>query len=108
MPPEWICHRCHSFDVGWEEVEGRGTIYSWMRVHHANLPSLQDRVPYLVVVVEIPDADRVKLVGNLLGDPFQDFAIGDAVDVQFEDKADSTLIQWCLGNRQSAGLDDDK
>ena len=21
--PEWICHRCRSFDVGWQETEAR-------------------------------------------------------------------------------------
>ena len=101
MPPEWICHHCHSFDLEWGEVEGRGTIFSWMRVHHANLPSLQDRVPYLVVVVELPHADRIKLVGNLLGEPYQMFGIGDPVYVEYEDKEDSTLIQWRLDNSES-------
>ena len=24
--PEWICHRCHSFDLGWEDVAGHGRI----------------------------------------------------------------------------------
>ena len=32
--PEWICHRCLSFDMGWEEIEPVGRIYSWERSHH--------------------------------------------------------------------------
>jgi len=99
MPPEWICHRCHSFDVSWEEVEGEGVVFSWMRVHHANLPTLKDRLPYIVVVVRIPAADNVKVLGNLLGDGNQEIAIGDRVRVAFEDKADATLIHWRLEER---------
>ena len=30
-PPEVLCHTCHSFDLGWKEVSGRATIYSFTR-----------------------------------------------------------------------------
>ena len=94
MPAEWICHRCHSFDVEWHEVPPTGVVYSWMRVHNASHPAIADHVPYLVVVVELPDADHVKVLGNLLGDAAQDVAIGEAVEAVFEDHEDYTLIQW--------------
>ncbi|XOV87780.1 MAG: Zn-ribbon domain-containing OB-fold protein [Pseudomonadota bacterium] len=94
MPPEWLCHHCHSFDLTWKEVAGEGVIYSWMRVHHTSLPSIRDRVPYLVVVVELPAADKVKLVGNLLGDPHCPVAIGASVEVVFEDHEQATLVHW--------------
>lgn len=94
MPPEWICHRCHHFELEWEEVEGTAVVHSWMRVHNAAHPALADHVPYLVVVVEVTSADNVKLLGNLLGDPDQDVAIGDRVTVAFEDHDDATLVQW--------------
>jgi hypothetical protein len=29
--PEWLCHRCHTFDPQWVEVELRGRIFSWER-----------------------------------------------------------------------------
>ena len=94
MPPEWICHHCHAWDLDWQEVEGTGVVHSWMRVHNASHPALADRVPYLVVVVEVTSADNVKLLGNLLGDPDQAVGIGDVVSVVFEDHDDATLIQW--------------
>lgn len=94
--PEWICHRCHSFDVGWQRVSGRGRIYSWERVWHPVHPALKDACPYLVVLVELPDADNVRMVGNLLGDPLQEVVIGAPVEAVFEDHpdADVTLVQW--------------
>ena len=98
--PEWICWRCHSFDVGWEKIEGRGRIFSWERVWHPVHPALQGHGPYIVVLVEIPDADRIRLIGNLLGDSQQTVTIGAPVEAAFEHHASAdppfTLLQWRL------------
>src|SRR5260370_38599665 len=67
--PEWICHKCHTLDVGWHRVSGRARVYSWERVWHPAHPALKSACPYLVVVVEPADAGKVRMVGNLPGDP---------------------------------------
>ncbi|HLZ68558.1 MAG TPA: OB-fold domain-containing protein [Dehalococcoidia bacterium] len=94
--PEFICYRCRSFDLRWERVSGRGRIFSWERVWHPVHPALREACPYLVVLVELPDADNVRMVGNLLGDPMQQVEIGGAVEAVFEDHPDEdfTLVQW--------------
>ena len=96
--PEWICHRCLSFDLEFEPTEPRGVIYSYERVWHPVHPALKDQGPYVVVLVELPHADNVRLVGNLLGDPRAPVAIGAAVTGVFEHHADAdpafTLLQW--------------
>ena len=98
--PEWNCHRCHSFDLGWKPVEGNGRIYSWERVWHPVHPALQDSCPYLVVLVELPNHENVRMVGNLVGDPMQTVEIGAEVRPYFEDHAGSdeidpfTLVHW--------------
>ena len=92
--PEWICHACHSFDLAFEPVRPSGRIYSWERVWHPVDPSLIDACPYLVVLVELPDAGGVRVVGNLLGDSSQAVTIGAPVDAVFEDHDDYTLVQW--------------
>ena len=94
--PEWVCHHCHSFDIGWAQVSGRGRIYSWERPWHPVHPALVGQGPYLVVLVELPDADNVRMVGNLLGDPMQEVTIGSEVQAVFEDHPDkdATLVQW--------------
>jgi uncharacterized OB-fold protein len=96
--PEWICHRCHAFDPSWAEVEPHGLIHSWARVWHPSHPALKDRVPYLVVLVELPQAGGVRLPGNLLGDARQPVAIGAPVRGVFEAHDDAvppyTLLQW--------------
>ena len=93
--PEWVCHSCHSFSLGWEEASGRGRIFSWERCWHSVHPALADAGPYLVVLVELPDAGNVRMVGNLLGDPLQEVVIGAEVEVEYEDHDDAaTLVQW--------------
>ena len=96
--PEWICHRCRSFDLAFERVEPRGMIYSHERVWHPVHPSLKEAVPYVVVLVELPHADGVRMVGNLVGDPRAELRIGDEVEAVFEDHAEGeasyTLVQW--------------
>jgi uncharacterized OB-fold protein len=96
--PEWICHACHSFDVGWAPVSGRGRVYSWERVWHPVHPALVERGPYVVVLVELPDAGGVRMIGNLLGDARQDVEIGAEVEAVFEDHDEAappfTLVQW--------------
>jgi hypothetical protein len=94
-PAEWVCHRCHSRDLGWETRSGRGRVFSWIRVHHAAHPALREALPYVVVLVELDDTDGVRLIGNLLGPADQEVAIDDAVEAVFEDhEGGYTLVQW--------------
>lgn len=99
--PEWLCHRCHSFDLGYSEImetQTRGVIYSHERVWHPVHPALKEQGPYIVVLVELPHADHVRLVGNLLGDPGQSIPIGAEVTAVFEHHESEdppfTLLQW--------------
>ncbi|MBT3329930.1 MAG: OB-fold domain-containing protein [Rhodospirillaceae bacterium] len=98
--PEWMCHRCNSFDMQWQKVEGKGLIYSWERPWHPVHPALKPMGPYTVVLVELPSCDNIRMIGNLLGAADQEVIIGAAVEAVFEphDDADTpfTLVQWQL------------
>jgi len=99
--PEWLCHRCRSFDIAYAPVEAAGCIYSYERVWHPVHSALREQGPYVVVLVELPQADGVRLVGNLLGDPRAEVEIGAPVVGVFEhhDEAQPafTLLQWQRG-----------
>lgn len=96
--PEWICHHCRSFDMGWQQIDGVGRIYSWERAWHPVHPALKGHGPYIVVLVELPQYGNIRMIGNLLGDPGQTVTIGDAVQAVFEHHEDTepnfTLVQW--------------
>ena len=98
--PEWICHHCLSDDLAFEAVEPRGRIYSYERVWHPVHPALREQGPYLIVLVEFPEHDNVRIVGNLLGDPEQEVTIGAPVRAVFEHHADEepphTLVHWTV------------
>ena len=96
--PEWVCHRCHSENVTFKEIEPRGRIYSYERVWHPVHPALSEQGPYLIVLVEFPDHNNARMVGNLLGDPKQEVLIGSEVEAVFEHHPDGeppyTLVHW--------------
>jgi uncharacterized OB-fold protein len=96
--PEWICHCCHSFDLVWKEVAGEGRIYSYQRIWHPVHRALEGHGPYIAVLVELPHADNVRMIGNLLGDPRQDVRIGTTVRAVFESHDEAsppfTLVHW--------------
>ena len=96
--PEWICHHCLSENLTFEEISKTGVIYSYERVWHPVHPALKDQGPYLVVLVEFPEYDSARMLGNLIGDPRQEVTIGSSVKAVFEhhDDADHpfTLVHW--------------
>jgi len=94
--PEWICHNCHSFDLGWTEIAPTGRIYSWERVWHPVHPALRGATPYLIVLVE--HEAGIRLLGNLLGPAEQPVVIGAPVVGVFEHRTDAeppfSLLHW--------------
>lgn len=98
--PEWICHACRSFECEWIAVEPIGRIYSWERVWHSVHPALGEASPYVIVLVELPQAGGVRMIGNLVGDPRQTIAIGAKVRAVFEDHPEAkppyALVQWTI------------
>ena len=84
---------------------GRGQIWTWTRCWHPVHPALKDHGPYIAVLVELPHAGNVRMLGNLLGDPRQEVTIGAAVEAVFEPHDDAatpyTLVQWrtAIGRR---------
>ena len=58
----------------------------------------KDHGPYIAVLVELPHAGNIRMLGNLLGDPRQEVTIGSPVEAVFEPHDDAaasyTLVQW--------------
>mgnify|MGYP001203371277 FL=1 len=97
--PEWICHHCLSDNLIFREVNPEGTIYSYERVWHPVHPALAEQGAYLIVLVEMPEAGNVRLVGNLVGDPHQVVEIGKTVKGVFEHHSGEepySLLNWAL------------
>lgn len=69
-PAHFRCGHCGSWEIRWDDVDPRGTIYTWTR-NHAVSDVLKERrgdVPYVTVLVELPQAGGARVAGVLQGD----------------------------------------
>jgi uncharacterized OB-fold protein len=92
MPPGPFCPRCRSQEVDWPQLSGRGTVYTYTIVTHAVAPALRDHVPYAVAAVSLPDADGVRLLGNVVGVDSDDLAVDLPVQVEWADIRDGVSV----------------
>jgi uncharacterized OB-fold protein len=83
-PPRPMCPHCGSLEVEVVELSGRGTVYSYARLHHPQHPAFD--YPVLAVLVDLDEG--IRLVSNLtdLDDEHQ-VVIGMRVEVTFVDTA---------------------
>jgi uncharacterized protein len=84
-PPGPVCPACRSTASEWTAVAGTGTVYTFSIVRQAFIASLQERLPYVVAVVELDDAPGIRLVTNVVEVDPEGVAIGMPVDVVWED-----------------------
>jgi uncharacterized OB-fold protein len=75
-PAEWRCPACGSWDFHWEAVEAQGEIYAWERTHYPFSKNFKDLLPYVTVLVALPAAGDIRMVGLLLGAEKQNIKIG--------------------------------
>jgi len=54
-------------------VEGKGTVHSYVEVHHAIQPAFREHVPYMILLVDLDtqkgqpgEHEALRVVGNLL------------------------------------------
>ncbi len=69
FPPRPCCPHCASFDSEWRRMSGRGRIWSYVVPHPPLLPAYAEQAPYNAVLVELLDAPRIRLVGNVVSAP---------------------------------------
>lgn len=75
-PPGPICPHCQSSRDEWVEAPGQGELFSYTVVHHPAHPSVKERVPYNVVLVQFPTMSGVRLISNVTDAAPADLAIG--------------------------------
>ncbi|MCX4973605.1 Zn-ribbon domain-containing OB-fold protein [Streptomyces sp. NBC_00620] len=69
FPPRPCCPHCHSFASEWRKMSGRGRVWSYVVPHPPLLPAYAAQAPYNAIVVELAEAPRIRLVGNLVSGP---------------------------------------
>lgn len=87
MPPLPFCAHCHSQGVEWVKSDGRAELYSYTVCPMKEKPG-EPRKIFIPVVVEIPDAGRVRLTGNLVDVRPAELRIGMALQTHWLPIAD--------------------
>lgn len=86
--PEPVCHHCLSFDLGHGEVSGRGTVYSYEIATQAFHPYFEDKLPFVIAVVELEEQANLKLITNLVDFADEQLEVGAPVEVTFRPLTD--------------------
>ena len=90
FPPDYLCRTCGSDDTVWVEPCGEGLIYSFSIIHRAPTPEFRMQVPYVVALIDLEEGPR--MMANIVGEGALDCAIGDKVQICFEDRAGETKV----------------
>src|SRR5205085_8160256 len=82
FPPRELCSTCLATDATWQEVSGRGEVFTYNVMHQVYHPGFAAEVPYAVVLVKLEEGP--KITSNLIDCPPGEIAIGMPVEVAFE------------------------
>lgn len=91
-PPRPGCPHCGAPESEWVRAGGQGFVYSWFIVHHPTHPSVRDKVPYNVVLVELDEGPRI--VSQLVDVDFSEIHEGLRVQVTFHKLASGFVLPW--------------
>jgi uncharacterized OB-fold protein len=94
FPPSQRCPHCLSSDFGWEDVSGRGRIYSFVVFHRVYHPAFESDVPYVVAIVELDEGPR--LLTNIVGTSPDNVRCDMRVAVVFEDRGEFLLPKFTV------------
>jgi uncharacterized OB-fold protein len=81
--PQPRCRACGSDRVTWEAVSGRGTLFTWVVVHHAFLPEYAGAVPFTTALVALEEDPSVRVPTTLVDCSPEDLSEGLPVEVVF-------------------------
>ena len=89
--PRRVCPRCWADELSWQRMSGRGAVWTFTEVH---VPFYDDTwaddVPYVVAVIELDEGPR--LLANIVEPDIDRLAIGDRVEVTFEDRPEGVSL----------------
>ena len=83
FPPRELCSGCLATGATWQEVSGRGEIFTYNVMHQVYHPGFAAAVPYAVVIVKLDEGP--KITSNLVDCPLAEITIGMPVEVAFEE-----------------------
>ena len=72
-PPTTACPWTGDRDYDWVSIEPKGSVHSYGEVHHPIQPAFKDKVPYMILVVDLDvqkgeptEHESLRVAGNLV------------------------------------------
>lgn len=90
FPPTVACPHCGSEKFTWTAMSGLGKVYSFVVYHRVYHPSLKEKVPYVVALIELDEGPRI--ISNIVGMPIDEVTCEMPVSVVYEEVHDGYLI----------------
>ena len=83
FPPSRTCPHCLSTKFSFENVSGKGKIFSFVTFHRVYRPAFANDVPYVVALIELDEGPR--LLSNIMGVTHDQVKCEMRVEVVFDD-----------------------
>ena len=90
FPPSVLCPHCGSDQSRWQELSGRGKVFSYVVFHRVYHPAFADDVPYVVAVIALDEGPR--MISNVIGIPPDQVRCDMPVEIVFADGPDGTVL----------------
>jgi len=88
-PPSAVCAHCLSSEHEWVAASGRGTLYTFAVVRQALARAWEEKLPYIVAVVELEEGPR--FLTELINVAPEAVTIGMPLEVTFVQRDSITL-----------------
>ena len=92
------CPYCHSTLIAWPNVAPHGLVYTFTTVRHAFSQADHDRIPYVVALIELPDAPGVRLISEIVVRAGHPLRIGAPVSAVFESSGKEPRVLFTPSN----------
>ena len=89
-PPAPVCPECRSDASDWQQLPGRGEVFTFTVVHRpiaAGQP-----LPTLIAVIALGDSGGLRMISNLVDSAPEDVSIGAPVELVWEDMSPDLAI----------------
>ena len=87
-PAALVCPDCLAREAEWQEMSGRGKVFSFVVFHRAYHPAWEGKVPYVVALIELDEGPI--MLSNVVAVDNAALEIGLPVEVEF-DVVDASL-----------------
>jgi uncharacterized OB-fold protein len=91
-PPSPVCRSCLSDRVSPTELSGRGTVYTYTVTTHVFHPSFAEKVPYILVVVELEEQPGLKMLSRMTDCTEDDVRVDMEVEVRFTNEGEGVVL----------------